>query len=339
MSDVPASILVFRNGSIGNTLAAVPALRALHSRYPHVPLNVVVDTIGEDLLHHCPWIHHLIVYDKRGRDRGLIAYLRLIHRLRGFHPSHAVLFKRFFRNGLLALLSGARIRAGFITDGNAPFLNYKIPYDETVSIVDLNLRLAAALGAKSTNQRLEMFLSAEDIASAQEIVHRHIGDSNPYFVAHYGGKKNAPGFFSPGRFIQLFHPLTAGKMPIFFICFGAHETTWAEGICAAMPKAINACNLPLRTTAAILQNAKGFLGFNSGPAHIAAAVVLPELVLFQPDERTAAEITKWLPPSDLTRALVPPVSPQESAWSAFISAAEQSYNDLIRLSPHRRHDG
>ena len=113
MTTPPTSILCFRNGSIGNTLAAVPAMRALKSAYPEARLSVVVDSAGFELLEQCPWIAELITYDKRGRDRGLFGYGKLLRRLRRTKPSHAVLFKRFFRNGLLARLAGAPVRAGF----------------------------------------------------------------------------------------------------------------------------------------------------------------------------------------------------------------------------------
>jgi ADP-heptose:LPS heptosyltransferase len=92
MNPAPESILAFRNGSIGNTLVAVPALRALRRRYPQARLTVVVDPVGDELLAHCPWIDARIVYDRRGRDRGLAAWLRLVGRLRAVHPRHAVLF-------------------------------------------------------------------------------------------------------------------------------------------------------------------------------------------------------------------------------------------------------
>ena len=60
MTGEPTSILAFRNGSIGNTLAAIPALRALRERFPQATLSVVVDYIGEELLKHCTWIDNMI---------------------------------------------------------------------------------------------------------------------------------------------------------------------------------------------------------------------------------------------------------------------------------------
>jgi ADP-heptose:LPS heptosyltransferase len=66
------------------------------------------------------------------------------------------------------------------------------------------------------------------------------------------------------------------------------------------------------------------VGFNSGPAHLAAAAGAPALILFRPDDRVEAEIRKWLPVSDRVRALTPPRMPDDEAWSAFFDRAAQA---------------
>ena len=66
----PNRILVFRNGSIGNTLAAVPALRCLRESFPNARIHVLVDRQGNELLQNCPYLDSLVVYDRNGADRG-----------------------------------------------------------------------------------------------------------------------------------------------------------------------------------------------------------------------------------------------------------------------------
>jgi heptosyltransferase II len=329
MMDEPTSILAFRNGSLGNTLAAVPALRALRQRYPKTPLTVVVDPVGQQLLAHCPWINRLIVYDKRGRDRGWRRHINLVRALRSVRPSHAILFKRFFRNGLLARLSGARIRAGFITDNEAPFLNLTIPYDESVSVVDLNLRLAALLDAKTTDRHLELFLAPEDMEEAEQLVARANPAGRRFLVAHYGGRTTAPDFLPVERFAPLLKGI-ATEHQVFLIGYGHGETLLAERIRSQFPAVHIACNLPLRVTAALMQNAALFVGFNSGPAHLAAAIGIPELIFFRSDHRTEKEIRKWLPPSECALPMVPPTEATNAVWTAFSANVAQAAAKLIQ---------
>jgi ADP-heptose:LPS heptosyltransferase len=332
MEHEPTSILAFRNGSIGNTLVAVPALRALRVTFPRARLAVVVDPLGFQLLEHCPWINRLIVYDKRGADRGVIAYLRLVHTLRSLRPSHVILFKRFFRNGLLGFLSGAQVRVGYRTDNSAPFLNRTIPFDETVNSIDANLDLAALIGAQSVGRHLEMFLSDDDQHAAAAIMAQHAVASQSFIAAHYGGLSWEPDFISRERYTELLKRI-AGSHAICFVGAGDREAAWAAEMAAKLHSASVVCNLPVRLTAALLKHARLFVGFNSGPTHLAAAVGTPSLMLFKPDHSDALQVGRWLPPGGLTLPLLPPKNDRPEMWEAFFSHAEQTAASLQTQSP------
>jgi heptosyltransferase-2 len=327
MASDPTSLLIFRNGSIGNTLAAVPAMRALRAGFPRARLTVVVDPVGYTLLKHFPWFDRLIVYDKRGKDRGLLAHINLIRDLRSVRPSHAVLFKRFFRNGLLSLLSGAPIRAGFVSDGKAPFLNLTIPYDSNCPIVDLNLRLAETIGAPSAGRHLEMFLSAEDHRDAERILKQHSLIDTPFAIAHYGGLTTPPDFVSIPQFAEVVQR-SVQDMPVLVIGHGTQETHWAASLGQIPGRFLPTCGIPLRTTAALLSRARFFLGFNSGPAHLAAAMKTPSIILFRGDANSEHEIRKWLPPSNASRALIPPRPAESAAWNSFLDTIQETADRL-----------
>ncbi|MDD5087985.1 MAG: glycosyltransferase family 9 protein [bacterium] len=311
----PVSILAFRNGSIGNTLAAVPALRAIRAAHPDAQLTVVVDSVGHELLAPCPWINRLIIYEKRGRDHSLARHIRLIRELRALHPTHAVLFKRFFRNGLLAWLSGASTRAGFLTDGKAPFLNRTIPYDESVSVVDLNLRLAALLGASPADRHLELFLTPEDERMADDLRQRR-GSAGRYCVAHYGGRTSPPDFFPVERFLSLLRNVAA-DLDILLIGSGAGERSLAQRFQSLDPRLQDATDLPIRVTAALMRHAEFFIGFDSGPAHLAAAAGARTLIIYRSSENVQRQIRKWLPPSPIAHPLLPPETSDDHSWNKF----------------------
>lgn len=316
----PTSILVFRNGSIGNSLMAVPALRALRATFPSAQIAVVVDPIGEQLLRHCPYADQLIVYDKNGRDRGIAASLRIVRQLRSLRPSHVVLFKRFFRNGLLAYLSGANIRAGFVTDGKAPFLNLTTPYDLVTHIAHLNLRLVALLGAHSNDDRLEVFLSSEDRAAATEWLASNAVNPRSYVCAHYGGVSVGSKFMPPEMFAQFLERKREGRA-VVFIGTGQAETDAGVRLKRLLGDSHVATNLPLRTTIALIEMAAAFAGFNSGPAHLAAACGKPGLVIF-PDDVYRKDGVRWRPLHDPLRVL-----------SADRNLSETQWREWIELSP------
>jgi ADP-heptose:LPS heptosyltransferase len=316
----PTSILAFRNGSIGNTLVAVPALRALRRSFPRAHIAVVVDSTGKELLEHCPYVDRLIVYDKHGRDRTLAGYLRVVREIRSVRPSHAILFKRFFRNGLLAWLSGAAVRAGFVTDNRAPFLNLTVPYEEGTPVVELNLRLAALLGAEPAGHQLEVFLDESDVEAAITFLAKRLDSPPEYAVVHYGGSTIAPDFLPIERFISIVNRRIPSHFMLLTVGSGSREREWARQICELRSRTLPAVGLPIRTTAALIAGAKSFIGFDSGPAHIAAATATPVLILFGPGPGAHQQIRKWWPPGERVQPLVPPDSADDAAWRAFLDS-------------------
>jgi heptosyltransferase-2 len=324
----PTALLAFRNGSIGNTLVALPALRALRRRYPNARLSVVVDPIGAELLAHVDWIDDLVSYDKRGADRGARATLRFVRRLRALRPSHAILFKRFFRNGLLARLSGARVRAGYSTGGRAPFLNLTLPYREGESVARLNLELAALLDARPEPPVAELPLGSEDRSAARALLDRERLAPGGFVTAHYGGLSTDPGFLPPVRFADLVRRTTAPGEPVLLLGHGHREEEAARWVAARLDAARLAIGRPIRVTAALIALARRHVGLNSGPAHLAAAVGTPALVVFRPGPGAALEVAKWLPPTPRARALVPPTPDTEAEWAAFLEAAARTAREL-----------
>ncbi len=328
MSADPRSILIFRNGSIGNTLAAIPAIRAIRQTFVNSSIALVVDPVGREIFEHCHWINHLIVYDKNGVHQGLTGFLTTVRRLRQQHPTHAVLFKRFFRNGLLARLSGASVRAGFETAGRAPFLNLVLPYDEAIHIVDLNLSLAQMIGAQVDSRALEFFFSDEDLSQAAEI-RRKFGVTQPYLICHYGGTTTTPDYVPDQRLAQLITELNDLRLSTVFIGRGKQESDAALRLSTLTNGSIALTDLPLRVSAALIRDAGFYLGFDSGPSHIAAAVGTPGIAIFKPDSNTSRQITKWRPYSDKIEAIAAPSDTEStSEWSAFYKMGKLLYRSL-----------
>lgn len=290
----PERILVFRNGSIGNTLAALPAIKCLRESFPNSHIEVVVDNVGEELLANVPWFNSLTVYDRSGFDQGLSGFIRTATRLRNVNPDTAILFKRFFRNGLLARLSGATCRVGFETNGKAPFLNEVIPYDESVHVAELNLRLVRKIGASATVSLLpEIFVTTAEQEQAKDWLRKH-NIRNEYIIAHFGGVTSGAEFVSQSLRVRLLLSL-APDLPIVVIGNGLHEQETAIKLAESIPSIVNATGLALRETISLIAGASRFIGTNSGPMHIAAASRVPGIALFHDNPRLEVERVKWRP--------------------------------------------
>ncbi|MBK6910834.1 MAG: glycosyltransferase family 9 protein [bacterium] len=323
MPDV-RSILIFRNGSIGNTLAAVPALKCIRTSYPQTRITVVVDAVGRELLLHCPYMDELIVYDKRGQHSGVSGFVRTAVALRRTAPDRAILFKRFYRNGLLAFLSGATDRIGYATAGRAPFLTSTIPYDESVHVAELNLRLARHAGAHTVNDAVpELHFSTEELAAFADW-RANFGIRDPYVAVHFGGVTGGASFVAQEWRAPLVRGLCASRQ-VLLVGRGAREVAEAEQLHEQLPESKLALNLPLRLSMLLISHAVAFIGTNSGPMHLAAAARVPGIALFRNDERFDVERVKWRPQFD--QLAVVPVGSEDTAES-FLSKAENSWPSL-----------
>ncbi len=321
--------ILFRNGSIGNTLVAVPAIRAIRQTFPAANLSLVLDSTGAALLKNCPLVDEILVYDKHGQDRGTWATLSFARQLRRRRPTHAVVFKRFFRNGLLAFLSGARERIGFETNGSAPFLNRTIPYEKGRDIIELNLELAFLLGAdRSSSRELELWFDRETETTAQTFRIENKLKEKDYVAVCLSGVTSPPDYLSDGQWREVIHRISNACEHLIFLGMGA-ERLLAEKIAGSLhTHAVLAFDMPVLVMADIIRSARLFVGTDSGPAHIADAVRTPGLIFFRPDEKVAREIQKWCPKGPHYRSLVPPMNPNE--MPVFLGQTEQAAIDVLR---------
>lgn len=70
------NILVIKLGAIGDVILIVPSLRLLRNNFPDAHISVLIGAESKHILKNCPYIDELILYDKRGRDRGLKGLLK-----------------------------------------------------------------------------------------------------------------------------------------------------------------------------------------------------------------------------------------------------------------------
>ncbi len=134
--------LVVHPGYLGDTVFLGPAVRALKARWPDGRVALCVTPRGAPVARLLPGCDEVIVYDKRGADRGPSGLWRVARRLRTFRPELALVPHYSPRAGALAGLSGARRRIGYPL-----FCNERVPLDRGRPFVDRALSLAERAGA------------------------------------------------------------------------------------------------------------------------------------------------------------------------------------------------
>src|SRR5262245_5015838 len=128
-------ILVLRYRFLGDTLLTVPFLRNLRRAKPDAHIVWVVAPGSADVIQGIPYVDQLLAWDpatahaeSRGTHRTWRAKLRFIRELRRQRFDRAYVLKRSLSSAIIALLSGARQRIGFATEGRGFLLTRTVPY-------------------------------------------------------------------------------------------------------------------------------------------------------------------------------------------------------------------
>jgi lipopolysaccharide heptosyltransferase II len=295
-----------------------PALHALRRRFTNARIVVLARPHVVPALEGSDDIDEIIVYDVPGRHGGLTGWLRLASELRRRSFDLAVLFQKAFDAAALALAAGIPRRYGYATDKRRWLLTDPIPENDAVRArhhARVFLDLSAAAGANASCFDLRFPLSPADRErAARTLEAAGVGAGEPLVSVHAGASKR-PRAWHPDRFGQLAREavrLTGGRAMVLGATGDASVArrvadTFGEGIIDLTGRTT------LREMAAVFERSCLFLGSDSGPMHIAAAVGTPVLAVFGPG--TPSKTAPFVDPSRyevLTRRF--PCSPCRQAF-------------------------
>lgn len=94
-------------------MLSTPLISALHSLYPQGQVSLLCTKQSAQLLEHDPLLKQILIYDKRGTDRGLFGLLRAARRLRQLQFDRAYVLHRSWRTSVLIWLTRIPLRIGF----------------------------------------------------------------------------------------------------------------------------------------------------------------------------------------------------------------------------------
>jgi len=293
MSDAPRSILIVRLSALGDVVHVLPSLAALRRAFPTAKIGWVTEEGAATLLEGHPHIDRLHVVPRKTwiRDLGRGAVLqpmgalrRKIAELRAERYDVALDFQSNFRSGLVTWLSRARRRIGqpaplskegsrwFFTDV-AP----AIPFE--AHKIERNLNLLAPLGIDTRPAR--GVLASGDARSLRTLLPEN--GERRRVVLHPGvSPAGAVKAWRPDRFAQLGARLIESGYEVFFSWGGATERLQAEHLVEAAPGARVLPETTLRQLVELLRAVDLFVGVDSGPLHLAAALGTPALGLYGP---------------------------------------------------------
>ena len=271
------SSLVIQTSFIGDTILTTPLLSQLAHRGP---VDVVVTPASAALLANHPAVRNVIVYDKRGSDRGIGGFLALAKRLKGHQYDVAHLAQGSWRSSALALAAGIPARLGFATSAGRLFYTKRVDYRDDLHHAARLLMLARPNGREPAPDELKPSLHP----GAAE---RTAVDALLQFAGFDGGPLIglAPGSIWGTKRWSYFPELAAllaarGRV---VIVGGESDSELAAEIVAALPSAIDTTGkLSLLASAELIRRASVLVTNDSAPLHLASAMNTATVALFGP---------------------------------------------------------
>jgi lipopolysaccharide heptosyltransferase I len=271
--------LISRLSAIGDVMHTLPVLCALREAFPTAFIAWVVEGRNGELLRGHPALDELIVV-KRGWLKSWVAVRELRSKLKALQFDTAIDVQGLTKSAIVSRLSGAKTRIGYAgTDGRelSRWLNNVWIEPTATHVVDRNLELLAPLGIVRPTVRFDLPV----IASAEALADRTV--SGKFAVINPGAGWKSK-LWPRDRFAEVARHLgdLHGLAPLVVWAPG-EEKDWAEEIVGdAADYATLAPPTSLVELAAICRRASLFIGSDTGPLHIAAAVGTPCVGLFGP---------------------------------------------------------
>ncbi len=288
----PKIILVIKLKHIGDVLLGTPAIHALKVAYPEARIHALVSRGTEEMLTGNPDLADVIPFAKP-EGRGLRCWreeLRLVRALRALRPGLVLEMGKGDREAILGYLCGARWRVGFEAGRRGRFgrnrlLTHRAVRTGREHIVEGDLKLVEALGIVPADTRLRLHVGAEEAAAADAILaEAGVRPGDPLVTIHPTAKWLFKCWRDEGMVAVMDHLAACGFRVAITSGPAPREARKARRILglARRPAVDLIARLTLKQLAAVIGRSYLFVGVDSAPMHIAAAMGTPVVALFGP---------------------------------------------------------
>ena len=278
-------ILIRATNWVGDAIMALPALRAVRSRFPEAEISILAR----------PYVAAIYKEQQVCDNMMLVEDARdILSELRAQKFDTALLLQNAFQAAWFVWRAGIPERIGYARDGRSLLLTKalpapkpgEIPMHEQYYYLEL-LRRAGWLDSLPNESFIKLHVPEENHRRAAEFLLSQGVKSDGLRIAigagaSYGSAKCWP----PDRFAELANRLQA-KAQADVILFGTPaEASVASAIAAGMnhPPTDLTGKTSIHDLPALLSQCHLFIGNDSGAMHVAAAVGLPVVAVFGPTD-------------------------------------------------------
>jgi heptosyltransferase I len=288
-------ILIVKLSAIGDIIHTLPAVAALRRAYPDAWLAWMVERAGAGLLRGNPDLDELITVDTHAWRANYWMGLRhawyVTRHLRRASFDLCIDFQGLLKSALFTYLSGAPQRLGFPRQMcreplSAVFTNLHGPIvDPSLHVVDQLMELLQPIGVATAERRFTIPLTEADEHFAERVWRESGLRSDVPVVVLYPGAAWETKRWGELNFARLNDALIRRLQVRTLLTWGPGEEPLIQRVvrATAYTPAIAPATTLLQL-AALIARGRAFVGGDTGPLHLAAAVGTPTVALFGPSD-------------------------------------------------------
>ena len=283
-------ILIRAPNHLGDCIMALSMINETREAFPGSSVTVLVPEYLAELFEQNPAIDDILRIPRR-YVHGLIGVVKIKEIIAGHHPDVGIILPPSFGAASAFKLAGVKERIGYITDGRRLLLSRPLPLPtplnaEHRSKVYFDL-LRRASSVEMDYVRPKLFLNeSDDHRAAQLLDGFGICPDDDYVAVAFRAVAESRRWRSE-RYAELASYLVE-KHGLKVVLAGSEDDRQIGDEIAATIGSDDVANLAgktsLRELAAIFSGARLFVGNDSGPAHLAASVGVPLVVLSGADD-------------------------------------------------------
>lgn len=274
--------LIIRLTSLSDVIHTLPVLAALRDTFVRSRIDWLIDARWQTLLEGNPDLNETVVVNSRSASD----FFRYQKRLRENKYTAVLDAQGLYKTAFLAKSTHAEKRIGFswrfAREGAASLFYSQRVKPIGTHIIDQNLALAAAAGARLDGVRFPIFVSSESQGTIAQLVQS--ASIERYIVLNPGGNWKY-SLWPAARYGELALKLWEAHRYRIIVNCGAGELEMGEtvvvGAGISMPIMVQ---FKLPELMALLMRADLVVSGDAGPLHLAAALGTPVVALYGPTD-------------------------------------------------------
>ncbi len=315
-SPIPAhftakNILLIKLRHHGDMLLTTPAINALRQRYPQANIDVLLYKETRPMLEAHPAIRQLHIIDrnwkKEGGWRKFQHEMALLSAVRKCHYDVVINLADQWRSAIITAASGAPVRIGFAFNKRDNAL-WRYCHNQLVSTanhsrlhtVEQNMVALAPLGIGVEGAKASMHFSAADRQKVQAVLAQQ--QVPAHFIVVQPTSRWQFKCWEDEKVAQMIDALAVAGRPIVLTAAPDKKELAMIANIQSLCRSPNVISLAgqfsLPQLAALIDAAQLFIGVDSAPMHMAAALDTPCLALFGP-----TKLQHWRPWGDNNRVI------------------------------------